>query len=112
MPSSTMSTENCFCGIVWDDALEIVDDLLRGVVSHRMRTLSVIHAILNAALCDDKNEMFHSGDKLMFSGQSVKKFLGISAMRGIIWAFKFITTAFPHWESVIIAPVFDCPHFN
>jgi hypothetical protein len=40
-----------------------------------MRTLSVIHAILNAALCDDKNEMFHSGDKLMFSGQVVNKFL-------------------------------------
>ena len=77
MPSSTMyvSTENRFCGIVRDDALEIVNYLLRGVVSHRMRTLSVIHAILNTTLCDDKNEMFHSGEKLMFLWQSVKVFL-------------------------------------
>jgi hypothetical protein len=40
-----------------------------------MRTLSVIHAILNTTLCDDKNEMFHSGEKLMFLWQSVKVFL-------------------------------------
>ena len=77
MPSSTMyvSTENRFCGIVRDDALEIVNYLLRGVVTHRVRTLSVIHAILNTTLCDDKNEMFHSGEKLMFLGQNVKNYL-------------------------------------
>jgi len=72
-----MSTENCFCGIVWDNALEIVNYLLRGVVTHRMRTLLVIHAILNPTLCDSEDEMFvfHSGEKLMFLGQSVKNYL-------------------------------------
>jgi hypothetical protein len=41
-----------------------------------MRTLSVIHAILNTTLCDSEDEMFvfHSGEKLMFLGQNVKKF--------------------------------------
>jgi len=74
MPSSTMSTENCFRGIVRNHTFEIVNYLLRGVVAHRMRTLLVIQAILNPTLCDDKNEMFHSGEKLMFLGQSVKNF--------------------------------------
>jgi hypothetical protein len=69
-----MSTENCFRGIVRNHTFEIVNYLLRGVVTHRMRTLSVIHTILNTTLCDDKNEMFHSGEKLMFLGQVVKLF--------------------------------------
>jgi len=69
-----MSTENCFCGIVRNHTLEVVNYLLRGVVTHRMRTLLIIQAILNPTLCDDKNEMFHSGEKLMFLGQSVKNF--------------------------------------
>lgn len=78
MPSSTMyvSTENCFCGIVRNHTLEVVNYLLRGVVTHRMRTLLIIQAILNPTLCDSEDEMFvfHSGRKLMFLGRVVKLF--------------------------------------
>jgi len=67
---------------------------------------------------DDGKCMFHfflvllvGGERIVFLGQSVNIFLGISTVRSVIWFFKFITTTLPHWERIIISLVFDCPHF-